>query len=137
MDEKSQECTVDEKSQECTVINTHKGLFKYKRLPFGISTAPSIFQRVTDTCMQEIPGVQCFIDDIIVSGRTEEECLQNLDISFQQLKDTDFQLHKLKCSFLKPRIDYLGHSIDAVGRHPLEEKIRAIKEAPAPSGGGR
>jgi len=81
--------------------------------------------------MQGIPGVQCFIDDIIVSGRTEEECLQNLDISFQRLKDADFQLHKLKCSFLKPRIDYLGHSIDAVGRHPLEEKIRAIKEAPA------
>jgi len=35
---------LDEKSQVCTVINTHKGLFKYKRLPFGISTAPSIFQ---------------------------------------------------------------------------------------------
>ena len=124
---------LNEKSQECTVINTrHKGLFKYKRLAFGISTAPSIFQRVMDICMQGLPGVQCFIDNNIVAGRTEEECLQNLDISFQRLKDADFQLHELKCSFLKPRIDYLGHSIDAVGRHPLEEKIRAIKEAPAP-----
>ena len=44
---------------------------------------------------------------------------------------SSFQLHKLKCSFLKPRTDYLGHSVDAAGRHPLEEKIRAIKEAPA------
>jgi len=79
--------------------------------------------------MPGVPGVQCFIDNI-VAWRTEE-CFQNLDISFQRLKDADFQLHKLKCSFLKPRIDYLGHSIDAVGRYLLE-KIRAIKEAPAP-----
>ena len=93
---------LDEKSQECTVINTPTGLFKYNHLPFGISTAPSIFQRVMDICMQGVPGVQCFIDNI-VAGRTEE-CLQNLDISFQRLKGADFQLHKLKCSLLKRRI---------------------------------
>ena len=47
---------IDEKSQELTVINTHKGLFKYKHLPFGISTAPSIFQRVVDTVLQGQKG---------------------------------------------------------------------------------
>jgi len=57
-----------------------------------------------DTCMQGVPWVQCFMDDIIVSGHTEEECFQNLDISFQRLKDADFQLHKFKCSFLKPEL---------------------------------
>ena len=54
--------------------------------------------------MQGVLWVQCFMDDIIVSGHTEEECLQNLDVSFQRLKDADFQLHKLKCSFLKPKL---------------------------------
>ena len=60
---------LDEKSQELTVINTHKGLFKYKHLPFGISTAPSIF-RVVDTVFQV----------------KKEEVLRNLD----RLEDANF-----------------------------------------------
>ena len=67
-----------------------------------------------------------------MSGRDEEEALQNLDATFKRLEDANFQLQKSKCSFLKPRVDYLGHSIDAVGLHPLKEKIGAIKDAPAP-----
>ena len=40
-----QQLELDEKSRDYVVINTHKGLFRYKRLPFGISSAPGIFQR--------------------------------------------------------------------------------------------
>ncbi len=44
-----QKITLDEESQKYVVINTHKGLFKYTRLPFGISSAPGIFQRVMES----------------------------------------------------------------------------------------
>ena len=44
----------------CT-INTHRGLYKYKRMPFGIASGPAIFQRMMDTILQGIPGVICFI----------------------------------------------------------------------------
>ena len=46
-----QQLTLDEESRKCVVINTHKGLFKYTRLPYGISSAPGIFQRVTDNLL--------------------------------------------------------------------------------------
>ena len=55
---------LDEESKELTTINTHKGLFKYNRLPFSISTAPSIFQRMLETLLAGIPGVCMYLDDI-------------------------------------------------------------------------
>jgi len=49
---------LDEESKKVVVvINTHKGLFRFMRLPFGISTFPGIFQRVMDNLLQGIPGV--------------------------------------------------------------------------------
>ena len=123
---------LDEASQQHVVINTHKGLFKYHRLPFGVSTAPSIFQRCMDSVLQGLEGVVAFIDDVLVTGETEEEHLQNLDAALQRLEEADFTLKNIKCSFMQPEIDFLGYHIDADGRHPMDEKIRAIKEAPTP-----
>ena len=123
---------LDEASQQHVVINTHKGLFKYHRLPFGVSTAPSIFQRCMDSVLQGLEGVVAFIDDILVTGETEEEHLQNLDEALQRLEEADFTLKNIKCSFMQPEIDFLGYHIDADGQHPMDEKIHAIKEAPTP-----
>ncbi|XP_064122509.1 uncharacterized protein K02A2.6-like [Macrobrachium nipponense] len=64
---------VDEKSQECLVINTHKGLFKYKLLPFGLSSSPGIFQRFISQLLANVEGVAAYLDDIIVSGATKKE----------------------------------------------------------------
>ena len=51
-----QQISLDEESQKYVVINTHKGLFKYTRLPFRISPAPSIYQRVMESVLQEFLG---------------------------------------------------------------------------------
>ena len=55
------------------VVNTHKGLFRYTRLPFGISSAPDILQRVIESIIQGIPGVVVYLDDILVTGSIEHE----------------------------------------------------------------
>ena len=65
---------LDEESQKLTTINTPKGLYQFTR-PFGISSAPTIFQRVMETLLQGIPDVSIYIDDILVMGRTQEEHL--------------------------------------------------------------
>lgn len=59
-----QQLELDDQSQKYLTINTHLGLFNYKRLPFGVSSAPSIFQKVMDQVLQGIPSVVCFFDDI-------------------------------------------------------------------------
>ena len=74
-----QQLVLEEDSRKYTTINTTKGLFQYLRLPFGISSAPSIFQRTMETLLRDIPGVVVYIDDILVAGRDTDEHFNNLD----------------------------------------------------------
>ena len=57
---------LDEESKKYTTINTQKGLFQFNRLPFGISSAPSVFQRARDTLFQGYEGVLVYLNDILV-----------------------------------------------------------------------
>ena len=68
-----QQVELEEESCEFVTINTHKGLFRYKRLPIGLASSPSICQRVMYTLLQGIPGVCVYIDDILVTSGTEQE----------------------------------------------------------------
>ena len=61
------------------MINTHKDLFQYTRLPFGVASAPAIFRRTIENILQGVNHVCVYLDDILVTGTTEEEHLQNLD----------------------------------------------------------
>lgn len=61
------------------VINTHKRRFRYNRLVFGVSSAPAIWQRAIDQVLQNISFTQCLFDDLIMSGRTDDEHLHNLE----------------------------------------------------------
>ena len=109
-------------------VNTHKGLFQYSRLPFGISSAPAIFQQVMDPIFQGLNGVQCYLDDIIVTGKTEEEHMQNLQAVLQRIKEYGLRLCKEKCSFLQESVEYLGHVISSQGIHPSPKKTEAIQK---------
>ena len=62
---------LDEASQEYYVtINTHRGLYHYTRLPFGIASAPAIFQCAMETLLRGLPMVVVYIDDILIAGRS-------------------------------------------------------------------
>ncbi|XP_039396848.1 uncharacterized protein K02A2.6-like, partial [Mauremys reevesii] len=123
---------VDEKSQELLTIVTHKGLYRYCRLPFGITSAPALFQRAMDQILCGLSGVQCYLDDILVTGRNEEDHLKNLEATLQRLEEYGLRVCKDKCEFFKPSVEYLGHIIDSAGLHKAPAKVKAIVEAPPP-----
>ncbi len=58
----------DEESKQYVMINTHKGLFKYNRLVFGVASSPAIFQRTMESLLQGIPHVAMYLDDILIMG---------------------------------------------------------------------
>ena len=70
---------LSEASKQYVTINTHKGLYRYNRLPFGIAAAPSIFQRLMETLLQGIPHVSIYLDDILITGTSEDDHLKTLD----------------------------------------------------------
>ncbi|XP_028304146.1 uncharacterized protein K02A2.6-like [Gouania willdenowi] len=127
-----QQLLLDEDSKQYVTINTHKGLFKYNRLVFGVASSPAIFQRTMDNLLQNIPHVAVYLDDILVTGKTEEEHLQNLDQVLKRMEMAGLRLKRSKCVFQAPSVTYLGHRISAQGLSPMTEKVRAIKEAPSP-----
>jgi hypothetical protein len=123
---------LDEAAQSCLVINTHKGLFRYKRLPFGVSSAPAIFQQVMDQVIRGLKGVACYLDDLVITGCNKDEHLGNLDAVLKRIEDYGFRIRKEKCSFLQDSVEYLGHIIDKSGIRPSPRKVEAILKTPAP-----
>lgn len=123
---------LDEASKELVTINTHKGLFQFNRLPFGVSAAPGIFQRTMETLLKGCPGVSIYIDDILVTGATYKEHLENLNRVLERLVQANLKLNLIKCAFMLLSVKYLGHIIDQFGLHPTGEKVKAVQELPAP-----
>ncbi|KAG8174283.1 hypothetical protein JTE90_020770 [Oedothorax gibbosus] len=127
---------LDEASRKFTVINTHLGLFEYVRLPFGVSSAPAIFQRVMETLLKGIPGTAVYLDDILVTGCTTETHLSSLKEVLTCLKDSGLKVKRDKCEFLCDSLTFLGHTIDSNGIRPVDDKVRAIRNAPTPTNVG-
>ena len=123
---------VDEASRSFLTINTHKGLYTYNHLPFGVASAPAIFQRMMDTVLKGITGVSCYIDDILVTSADEESHLRVLEEVFKRLKQHGFRLKLEKCEFLLGQIEFLGHIISKDGIQPTPSKVEAIVNAPVP-----
>ena len=68
-------------------INTHEGLYRYTRVPFGISCAPAKFQKAMEQVIQGLDGVGVYINDLLVTGETMEKHLQNLSAVFTRLEE--------------------------------------------------
>ena len=124
--------SLTEESRACVTINTHHGLYRYTRLPFGVSPAPAIFQRTMDTILQGMPHTVCYFDDILVTGSTQKEHLQNLEEVLKKLRDQGARVKKSKCAFLQKSVEFLGHQIDSEGIHTTSGKVEAISQAPRP-----
>ena len=124
---------MSEESWKFLVINTHKGLFQYKRLPFGIASSPAIFQRIMDQVLAGLIGVVCYLDDIMLGGRDAAEVLQWLEEVFSHLQKFGLHIRLDKCVFFEKSVEYLGHVINAEGLHPSPKKVEAILKAHPPT----
>lgn len=127
-----QQIEMDPESQKLLTMNTPFGLFRYARMPFGISPAPSIFQRVITRILNGLP-VLIYLDDIIVSASTEEEMKDLLTKVFQRLSEYNLKVNQEKSQYFLSKVTYLGHVITADGIEPDLKKIEAMLNAPAPT----
>ena len=85
-----------------------------------------------DAILQGLEHVICYLDDILITGVTVEEHLQNQDMVLGQLKEHGVCLKRGKCSIWKLSVDYLGHHIDTQSIHTAPGKVAAITQAPSP-----
>ncbi|UYV79912.1 hypothetical protein LAZ67_18001028, partial [Cordylochernes scorpioides] len=124
---------LSEEAKRVVNINTTKGLFAFKRLPYGVAVAPNKFQRVIDNLFADMSGVACYIDDILAAGKDHRDHEQKLELVFKRLQEKGLRLNKDKCKFAVNAVEYLGFKIDKKGLHPISSKIEAVVEAPEPT----
>ena len=110
---------MDDQSKNYVVINTHRGLFRYNRLRYGISLAPGIFQLTMETLLQGMANVVVYLDDILITGPTDKAHLKTLEEVLTKLKQAGLRLKESKGVFMADLVTYLGHRIDANGLHPV------------------
>ena len=127
-----QQIKLSESSRPLVTINTHRGLYQYTRLPFGVASAPALFQKVMDTVLQGLPKVICYLDNILITGSSQQEHFHNVHQVLQRLKEYGIRARKPKCAFMCQAVEYLGHRVDAEGLHTLDTKVAAIQKAPSP-----
>ena len=123
---------MDEESQEMMTLNTHRGLYRMTRLGFGIASAPALWQRAMDTVLQDVGDTQCLLDDILVSGKTDQAKEKNLTAGLPQLDKYGLKLNVDKCEFFRKELSYLGHVVSRSGIKTMPSKVQAICDAPIP-----
>ena len=124
---------LDEKSQDFLVMNTHKGMFKFKRLPYGISAASGIFQRFISELLQGVIKARTYFDDILIGGATEQELYENTKKVLELLQNRNILLNINKCIYNKTEIFYLGIILTSKGIKTDKTKNDAIYKCSRPT----
>ncbi|KAG1933867.1 interleukin-1 receptor accessory protein-like 1-A [Pimephales promelas] len=117
-----------EEDKKFTAFSSPLGLHEYNRLPQGLCNSPATFMRMMMTIFgdQNFLSLLCYLDDLLVFGKTEEESLQRLEMVFQRLKDHNLKLSPSKCIFLRRSVKFLGHIISQEGVASDPTKVDAI-----------
>lgn len=117
-----------------TAFSTEHGHFEFKRMPFGLKTAPPTFQRVMDNVLRGLQNETClvYLDDIVIYSASLQEHIERLKGVFERLRNSNFKVQLDKCEFLRKEVNYLGHVITPLGTKPNPDKLDAIKKYPIP-----
>ncbi|KAJ7991327.1 hypothetical protein DPEC_G00296170 [Dallia pectoralis] len=120
-------------SRNLTAFITHTGLYRYTRMPFGLSSAPSCFQKIMSTILASCPGTVAYLDDIVVHGPDVDTHNVRLEQVFESLSRHHVTLNTEKCTFSIPAIDFVGFRVSADGISPLQSNVAAISAVPNPT----
>jgi len=85
-----------------------------------------------ENLLKDILGVVVYLDDILITGKSDREHLATLKEVLQRLARAVLHLKREKCTYLVPSITYLGFKFDPQGLHPVTKKVQAIQNAPEP-----
>ena len=121
-------------SRPLTAINTSLGLYQFRVLPFGLSSAPASFSRLMEKVLRGLHWKTCliYLDDVIVFSSTFEEALERLDTVFARFEAAGLKLNPSKCALFRRKVSYLGHVVSEEGIATDPDKIAAIQDWPTP-----
>ena len=128
---------MDEESKHKTAFHApycNPTQWEYNYMPFGLVKAPRTFQRLMDKVIQglEYETALCYIDDVIVFGRTVEETMNRLMVIFDRLRSANLKLKAKKCILFAKKVKFLGHVISSEGVSTDPDKVKDVVSWHAP-----
>ena len=121
-----------ESSRYITTFVCHKGLYRYKGLNYGITSASEIFQRIIQQILQDIPYCKNIVDDSIIYADNQEKHDKVLKMVLTRLCEKNLTLNRDKCEFNKSSLILMSHVLSSEGIRISESKIHAVRDAAPP-----
>ena len=123
---------LSEDSRHITTFVTHRGLYRYKRLMFGVTSAPEKYQQIIRDVLRGCGRVENIADDLIIHGSGVKEHDRRFFVVLDRLREVGLTLNGNKCEFRLSKLTFFGHELTSDGINPSEEKIAAIRDARPP-----
>ena len=123
---------VDEESSKLLTFNTPWGRYRFTRLPFGISSAPELYQREMDKLFANLP-VDIIVDDFLIHGKDENDINEKMIAVLERSREVGLKFNPQKVKLRVQQVTYVGHVFTSEGLKPDPEKVRAIQDMPPPS----
>ena len=98
-------------SHPLTAFITPFGRYQFNTLPFGITSAPELFQKRMNTLLSDLKGVLCLMDDVLVYGKDQSEHDKRLKAVLKCIEAAGMTLNSDKCEVSKTQLKFLGHII--------------------------
>ena len=124
---------IDPRDRHKTCVTSPWGTFQFKRLSMGLKNSGQSFQRLLDSVIGDMKNVFCYLDDLLIYSKTQQEHLSTLEELFSRLSKAGLAISLKKCQFGVPELEYLGFKINKDGISPIKKKITALENFPQPS----
>ena len=121
-----------ESSRHITTFAIHAGLFRYRRLLFGVKAASELFQKAISDLLRGIPGVKNLSDDIIIYERDQISHDSTLRSTLERQQNAGARLNREKCLFSVRELTFFGNIFSENGVSPDPEKVFAIVKCTPP-----
>ena len=130
------QCQLDERSRDITTFSDGINLYRFKRLPFGLSVAPAIFTRAMQEVLRPLSKlgfVKNYLDDVILFAPNAKTLLERLDMLFKRMQEMGLKLNVMKCQLFQKKIKFLGHYVSQKGLEVNPTSVEAIQKLTPPT----
>ncbi|XP_046593873.1 uncharacterized protein K02A2.6-like [Neodiprion lecontei] len=123
---------VSKRTQKYLTFSTPWGRCSCTRLPLGLLSSPEVFQQAINAIIQDLPNVECSMDDILIHVASRDELKNHTQKVVQAIKEAGLKLNKEKCIMKATKIKFSGQIVSEKVLEIDPEKVKAIKRLQKP-----